>query len=118
MRCVLLGGISIRKVEHHVYGMIPALSTRVRLNVPPTLGSRANLSSIVASVHVKIEVGVFVSLGPIYPPWIRQYSFSLSPSPSSASCLRVRSQKTSFNEVTHDANDSKMTIAKATHSSA
>jgi hypothetical protein len=38
--------------------MIPAVSARLSPNIPLTLGSRADLSSFVASIHIKIEVGV------------------------------------------------------------
>ena len=48
------------------------------------------------------------------PPCTLQYSFSTSP--SSASRLRVRNQKTSFNEAMHNANDTKTTIASASNS--
>jgi hypothetical protein len=49
-----------------------------------------------------------------YPSCIRQYSRSLSL--SSVSRLRVRSQKISLNDATGEANDTKMTIANASHS--
>jgi hypothetical protein len=48
------------------------------------------------------------------PPCTLQYSFSASP--LSASRLRVRNQKTSFNEAMHNANDTKTTIASASNS--
>ena len=119
MRCFWLGGISVRKSRDNVYRMIPAASGRARPNVPLTLDGRVDLSSLVASVHVKIEFGVcFGSIGPVYPPCIRQYSFPLLPSLSSVSRLRVKSHKPNLNEATHIANDSKMTIANASHSPA
>ena len=46
---LLLGGISVHKrVGHNVYRMIHAVSASVRPNVPLTLGSRADLSSLLA----------------------------------------------------------------------
>jgi hypothetical protein len=96
--------------------VISAVSARLRPNVPLTLGGRADLSSFIASIHIKIEVGVAsVRQVLFYSPCVRQYCLSLSLSLSllSVSRLRVRSQKTSLNEAMHDANDSKMTIANA-----
>jgi len=51
---VLLGRICVRKSGGNVYRVIPAVSAYLRPHVPFTLGSRADLGSFVASVHVKM----------------------------------------------------------------
>jgi len=60
----------------------------------------------------------FRTIGPFYPPCMRQYSLSLSSSLSSVLRLRPRNQKTSLDRAIGKANKTKMASANAIHSPA
>lgn len=117
MRCFCSAGYPPVKVGDDVYRMIPVVSARVRPNVLLTLGSCAD-QFLRCRFLRQDEFGICYRFDRscFYSPCVRQYCLSLSPSLSSVSCLRVRNQNTSLNEAMHNANDTKMTIANASHS--